>query len=213
MGTTTPSEGRTVPTDKTARNRIITSGLKRFSTHGYHGVSMSDIAQDAGVTKAALYYHFTDKEALFLEVLKSRTEQLAADLDQMIDDDEPLEPMLKRIATFLLDDGLTDYRQLQTDLLNVVGPERRAEHLANTRGVISRLLPHFEAEQRDGRIAPDVELDIALPLFFSMVSGQIRRHALGLGRDPLPHTNTEIADVIVRVWLHGITTPEQGETA
>ncbi|MBX3139909.1 MAG: TetR/AcrR family transcriptional regulator [Trueperaceae bacterium] len=37
--------------------------------HGYAGVAMREIAERLDVSKAALYHHFHDKEALLLEVL------------------------------------------------------------------------------------------------------------------------------------------------
>ncbi len=186
-----------------SRDRIVWRSLELFTARGYSGVSMSDIARASGVTKAAIYYHFTDKETLFLEAFRIRTERLALELGRMIDSSDELEPVLKRIATFLLDDGLADYRQRQTDLLTVVSPERRGEHLAATRGVSDRMLPRLQAMQRTGQIAPDVDLTIAVPLFFSMIGGQIRRLALYSSTELPPWTNAEIAEVIVRIWLHG----------
>ena len=40
-----------------------------FGQHGYDGVSMNAVAADAGITKAALYWHYDSKEALFTDCL------------------------------------------------------------------------------------------------------------------------------------------------
>ena len=40
-----------------------------FASYGYRGTSLSRIAKAAGVTKGALYWHFTDKEDFFLAVV------------------------------------------------------------------------------------------------------------------------------------------------
>lgn len=38
-----------------------------FGRYGFDGVSMLQVAQRTGITKAALYWHFDSKEALFLD--------------------------------------------------------------------------------------------------------------------------------------------------
>jgi len=40
-----------------------------FASYGYRGTSLARIARAAGVTKGALYWHFTDKEEFFLAVV------------------------------------------------------------------------------------------------------------------------------------------------
>ncbi len=60
------------------RNCIIEQATRLFVSRGYHAVSMREIAEAVGVTKAALYYHFSDKEALFVAVLTASLERLGA---------------------------------------------------------------------------------------------------------------------------------------
>lgn len=51
-----------------------------FGRHGYEGVSIGDIARAAGLSKGALYWHFEDKERLYLDCLR----QLHAIFNQYI---------------------------------------------------------------------------------------------------------------------------------
>ena len=48
---------------------VFDSAAALFSTRGFDGVSVDDIARDAGVNKAMIYYHFADKLALYRAVL------------------------------------------------------------------------------------------------------------------------------------------------
>lgn len=50
-------------------DRIIEQATRLFVSRGYAGISMREIAEAVGVSKAGLYYHFEDKEALFLAIL------------------------------------------------------------------------------------------------------------------------------------------------
>lgn len=49
--------------------RIIQAALESFVRKGYHGTSVSEIAQKAGLTKGALYSHFTGKGELILRLI------------------------------------------------------------------------------------------------------------------------------------------------
>jgi AcrR family transcriptional regulator len=58
------------------RQRIIREATNLFVSRGYTGISMREIAEAVGVSKAGLYYHFRDKEALFLAVLTANLEHI-----------------------------------------------------------------------------------------------------------------------------------------
>lgn len=63
------------------RQRIIDVARNLLSESGYHSVSMSDIARELGITKAALYYHFPSKTAIYaavLDTVKGDMERLLA---------------------------------------------------------------------------------------------------------------------------------------
>ncbi len=59
------------------RERILIETTRLFVQHGYHGVSMREIAEVCGVTKAALYYHFADKSDLLLAILNRHLQDVA----------------------------------------------------------------------------------------------------------------------------------------
>ncbi len=61
-----------------SREAILTAAERLFVERGYRGISMREIADEVGVTKAALYYHFRDKEQLFMALLDSVLDELAA---------------------------------------------------------------------------------------------------------------------------------------
>ena len=46
------------------KDRILETALELFAQSGYLGTSMSDIAERLGITKAALYKHYTGKQAI-----------------------------------------------------------------------------------------------------------------------------------------------------
>lgn len=55
---------------KTSRTDIIAMALPLFARSGVDAVSMRDIGRAVGLSPAALYHHFSDKEQLYLETLR-----------------------------------------------------------------------------------------------------------------------------------------------
>lgn len=51
------------------REEIIRSAHQLFMLRGYHGASMRQIAQQAGLAVGGIYNHFSNKEDIFLAVL------------------------------------------------------------------------------------------------------------------------------------------------
>lgn len=70
--------------DSTKQTILKTAG-RLFSQRGYYGVSMQDIADEVHITKAALYYHFTSKEALTQELLVGTIVELKLSLKKACD--------------------------------------------------------------------------------------------------------------------------------
>jgi AcrR family transcriptional regulator len=52
-----------------SRAQILDAALDLFSRVGYHGTSMRDIAEKAGVSTGNVYHQFPDKESLFRTLL------------------------------------------------------------------------------------------------------------------------------------------------
>ena len=47
------------------KEKILITALELFAQNGYEAVSVSDIAGQLGITKGALYKHYTNKRAIF----------------------------------------------------------------------------------------------------------------------------------------------------
>jgi AcrR family transcriptional regulator len=61
------SEGRTGSQD--SRDEILKAAMQLFANHGFHETSMSEVAREARVSKALIFWHFKTKEELFVAVL------------------------------------------------------------------------------------------------------------------------------------------------
>jgi AcrR family transcriptional regulator len=73
----TPVRKNTATTVST-RDCVFDSAASLFAKGGFDGVSVDDIARDAGVNKAMIYYHFADKLALYRAVLAEGLSRMGA---------------------------------------------------------------------------------------------------------------------------------------
>lgn len=63
------------PKDLGKRAAILDVAKRLFSQNGFDGVSMDQIAAEAGVSKLTVYSHFGDKESLFSAAIRAKCEE------------------------------------------------------------------------------------------------------------------------------------------
>jgi TetR/AcrR family transcriptional regulator len=73
MNSSTPIRTQTERADQT-RARILDAAVRQFSENGLAGARTEQIAEDAGVNKALLYYYFRSKDELYTAALESVAE-------------------------------------------------------------------------------------------------------------------------------------------
>lgn len=64
-------ENSTIHKRTGTKDKILKVANTLFSNHGYKATSVRKIAAEVGIRESALYNHFKNKEAIFLEVAKS----------------------------------------------------------------------------------------------------------------------------------------------
>lgn len=89
---------------QSTRRRIIRGALEVFRAKGYHGCSMTDLAEAAEVSVPGLYHHFPSKQALLFDALDEGMSTLLDHLDEAERaHDDPLDrfrSLVARLATW-----------------------------------------------------------------------------------------------------------------
>ncbi|MEO1159119.1 MAG: helix-turn-helix domain-containing protein, partial [Pseudomonadota bacterium] len=80
--------------------RIRSAAEQLFAARGFAAVSMREIAGAVGVQAAALYNHFSNKQALLEDLLVSHMESLIAAWKEEADAGEAAGKALERFARF-----------------------------------------------------------------------------------------------------------------
>lgn len=73
------------PLHPRSAEEIVAVVIPLFARAGYNGVSMREVAKAAGLSPAALYHHFADKQALYLAAMAQAFAPKAAGLRQAIE--------------------------------------------------------------------------------------------------------------------------------
>ena len=100
----TPGEspsGRSMANRKAVtQEKILRASMELFAARGFDRTSMSQIATRAGVSRASIFWHFSDKATLFGETCRHFLVPFRESLDSAAADDDPRERVLQQIAAY-----------------------------------------------------------------------------------------------------------------
>lgn len=66
------------------RQKILSTATKLFSTQGYANTSLAQVAKEAQVSKALIFWHFASKDDLFRTAVKSSLEPYSIDVVELL---------------------------------------------------------------------------------------------------------------------------------
>jgi AcrR family transcriptional regulator len=189
------------PRSEKARTAILAAAIDLLLEQGLHAMSMDDVAQRAGVSKATIYRWWPSKELLALDALSTAwatptpadqrdTGSLRGDL---LAGFRAWMRQLKqrpygRVIAGLIAEAQTDPEFAQLYREHFVHPRRAA-----TRHLLVRAIDR-------GEIPADTNLDVALDLFYGPIY-----HRLLHGHAPL---TDRFAQQVIDTVIVGITRPE-----
>lgn len=90
---------KSVPRGTDTKIRILTAAEHLFTTRGYAGVTMREVARQARTNVASAHYHFGSKEGLVIEMLRHRIAPINAERLRLLEEakrksgGKPLKPI------------------------------------------------------------------------------------------------------------------------
>lgn len=171
---------RTKEEAQETRNQILDSAERVFASKGVTHSTMADIAADAGVSRGALYWHFTSKtdifHAMFVRQHDANKVVCAAARDP--DEPDPLGQMRSILSHFLCKVVEDPQQRRVCEILH---------HKCELAGEQAALRQHLQAT------GEEIDQDIALSL----------RHAIQRGQLPA-NLDLQRAAVAVHAYIHGL---------
>lgn len=163
--------GRREATIEETRDRVIESARQIFSETAFAGVSLDDVADRAGVSRATVYYQFESKTGLLGAVLEVvRAQNRRGQLQKARESTDPRAALLQ-----YLEDRADTWEQNRDFLRNVAG-------LAVLDPEIAELVRAYDERQREGltwivkrvfdagQLAPDVTQRRAVDFLWTLTS-------------------------------------------
>jgi len=164
------------------RNRILDAAELVFFEKGVSRTSLADIAQAAGVTRGAIYWHFAHKSELFTEmfdrVLLPLDELKAASLDP--NQADPLGRLVE-VCTVCLRDTASDPRRrrvfdilfLKCELVEEMGPMME-RYQTNMREGLAKIEGGLRNAISKGQMPGDLDTRLAAAMLHAFVGGALR---------------------------------------
>lgn len=139
---------------------------------GYHDASMDEIAARVGISKGALYLHFTSKEALVVRLLEQEIAEYLALIDQVARQKLTVRARLERILleTYTTIDG----RHHLLLILRSMGWNQsviweRLEKQLPLAELTERLANLFEEGKQSGELDTTIATSVMVALFLSLM--------------------------------------------
>jgi AcrR family transcriptional regulator len=191
-----------MPPDSGGRDAILDTSAKLFSQQGYKEVSIRDIAQACGMTNAALYYHFKNKEDLFLAMLERDHEQTLVALREAANGPGDLRADLKQLVTryaAITCERRQSFQTLWRDVKQMEDLRARKWFGEMQHDVMRPLVERLEQAEAAGEIKPG-----ETRLYARLLHGMIIALTHG-NRPDKPHkVSAQEVDVAVDVFLNGV---------
>lgn len=190
------------PRSEEAHEKVIQAALALFGERGIESASMDAIARASGVSKATIYKHWADKEALLMEVMLfvNGLDEEPADVDTG--------DLARDIATVLSRKPPGEFEEARTRMMpaliaySAVHPEFgaawRHRVMDPPRQSLRRIL---ERGIRDGLLQPDLDLNVAVAL---MLGPLLYWHIFVNCKKPSPNDRQigpDIAKAFCRAFL------------
>ena len=142
---------------------IAEAAIEAMSEHGYHGTSVRDIADRAGILSGSLYHHFASKEEMVDEVLRDFLDWLFARYRQIIDT-EP-NPLERLKGLFLTSFDAIEHRHAQVviyqDEAKRLLPQERFSYLEDLNRAQRQMWEDVLAQGiEEGHFRPDLDVDL-----------------------------------------------------
>ncbi len=186
------------------QDKLLASAAQLFADHGYAGVSMRHIARSTGITQAAIYHHFSNKQDLYLASVDylygEKLRELVTNLGDKATPEAQLELVVYRLMS-LLDEQPALHSIYFRELLD--GDNERLNQLSQ------RVFPEIDAamDKLMESLAPEMDTHLLVLSLIGLVFHhlQTRKLAPHLPRATPANQDVKVlADHVTTLFLNGV---------
>ena len=156
------------------RTQLLRAARKAFGRNGFHGVSMEEVAREAGITKPILYDHFSSKQDLYLALLEADSAALGERVHTaLVDGSGNRERIRQSFQAYFdfVDEHAEGFRLFMQETQS---PERVSSGVAKVRERILEEVASVIVRESKGQIDPDDADTVAVGLVGMVEAGAQR---------------------------------------
>jgi AcrR family transcriptional regulator len=192
------SRGRAATHDQ-QRAHILQAATQLFAQHGFASTSMKQVADACGLSKAALYHYFRDKDAMLVSITEEHVLRLRAIVDDVVaqphDAAQRLRALIIRFVKAYA--GAQQAHRVLTEDTRFLSPVDRERVLAHERHMVQAFANAIQAHRPDLQDTP-----LAKPLTM-LLFGMINWMFTWLYEDG-ELTHDAMAPIVVDLFLGGL---------
>jgi TetR/AcrR family transcriptional regulator len=175
------------PARGSARDHILEAAQRLFAERGFDGVSISDIAQETGASKANIFHHFGSKEGLYRAVIAAIVAR-APDHSAAFSHERDAVKRFQETAAAELKDALNDETGARLILQEIISGSPMRSRMLAEEIFAETFLQHVErirAEQAAGTLRRDIDPALAAMVLrsattFFILGRRLLRHLPGV---------------------------------
>ena len=191
------------------KEEILKIASKEFAKYGFKGVSLDAIAKKAGISKAAIYYHFENKAALFEEVVMPKLNKLIDEVYLCVNNN-PKEDLKGYIFAF--SKTFTKHPCFAALLAHEFvdgGRDLSEDIIKNLSKIFKTLILILEKGEKEGIFAIENPFSVQLMIVSSLIMHQttkaLRKRVSKYINTPIEADITDIADSLSKKILKAIS--------
>lgn len=194
-----PARGRGRPPSLTRRAEMLDMAAGMFAREGYHGTSMRDLAERAGINVASLYHYFQSKEEALFEVCLAGAQQSERRIERIAAQRGDMNSRLASIMSEHIADLEihSDYRHVYFEQRRMLGAQQLAVIDQVSRRVRLLLTTLFTEAEAAGDLHADLSPRQAVFVFVAGLRALTQYYVDGPVRE-YPVVAQGIADTLLR---------------
>ena len=198
---------RTQEEAEKTKQTILDAALTIFSQVGYDNARLNDIAQQADVTRGAIYHHFDNKAGLFTALIEDASKIGNKAVNEAIEEGGSFIDIMTRILVYGMRLLETDqrFREVITLTLFKTGgspdlEDYRTQRQVETEALIDNIANFFQMGLDSGEIRSDIDAKIAARAFLAYQNGL---NLLWIS-NPSAFSITANSEQFAAVFVHGL---------
>ncbi|MBU1564860.1 MAG: TetR/AcrR family transcriptional regulator [Proteobacteria bacterium] len=185
-------------TTEIRQQQIVDAAAILIFKYGSEHLTVKKIAEEVGISEAAIYRHFKSKKSIISFLLSYIEEVLLRDISPETVANEPvtLDSIEKIIRTHFSMIGMRKGISFQViaEIISLGDRNLNKQASLTIDKYISRLKELLAAGVRDGAVRQDIDLDGSATLLFTLIQGLVNIWSLSEGR-------MQLIDKFTSLWL------------